>query len=92
MIIEKDNFNKDTLELEGQPGYTYKTEREELTSNDIGSYVSYGVSVYCENIRIIYISDISSEREVVEDLVYRCNKGRLDPIHLRDVIDDILGE
>ena len=34
--------------------------------------------------------DISTRREEIEALCQRCNRLRLDPIHIEDVIDDFL--
>lgn len=39
-----------------------------------------------------YVSDVSVNRSVVEELVEKYNKYNLDPIHLHDAIEDFLGE
>ena len=46
---------------------------------------TYGIT--CGN-RII--KDISIDKKKVEQLVELCNKNKLSPIHLDDVIDDFL--
>ena len=39
---------------------------------------------------ITQIPDISTDREKVERLVTVCNEQQLSPIHLQDVVDDLL--
>jgi len=36
------------------------------------------------------VSDVSVDREVVESIVALCNREKLEPIHLTDVIEDTL--
>ena len=72
--------------------YKYLTFKERVTTPGIGTYISYGIkclkitrhSVYC----IISVSDVSTKPELVKDIVKRCNRGKLSPIHLLDVIED----
>ncbi len=37
------------------------------------------------------IHDITDDREALEELVRKCNKYELDPIHLEDVVIDFIG-
>ena len=49
-------------------------------------YVVYGIRYndeYC-------FEDISADQNTVKELADTCNKFSLDPVHLRDVIEDFL--
>lgn len=50
-------------------------------------YCSYGIR--CGGMEI---ADISCDREKLAKLVDLCNHLALDPIHLRDVVEDFLAE
>lgn len=68
----------------------YILVEEEITNEDIGTYTSYGIELrYGEEI-IDRISDIDTDREGVENLCKLCNKLKLSPIHLKDVVEDYL--
>ena len=45
-----------------------------------------------EGDQIDYVSNVSADREDVEELVQLCNKEKLDPIHLKDVVADFKKE
>ena len=49
------------------------------------AYISYGIQH--DSMRI---EDISLSKGSVEALVVLCNQGKLDPIHLENVIEDFL--
>ena len=59
---------------------------EELSS----TYRTYGIAAVQNGERIAFVSDASPDRASVEELVRRCNKYSLDPIHLIDVVEDLL--
>ena len=67
----------------------YSVICESLISEEGIEYTTYGIltSVGGED---IVISDITTDREALEDLVNRCNLGELDVIHLYDVVEDFL--
>lgn len=71
---------------------TYKVIEENLQNCEFESYVAYGISVYSEDKKMILdtISDIFLEKEKAEKLVELCNKNKLDPIHLREVVEDAI--
>ncbi len=65
--------------------YTLTEEKKILEEQE---YVAYGIrynSEYC-------IDDVSADKEAVKRLVANCNKYELDPVHLRDVVEDFLTE
>lgn len=60
------------------------TEGQKTIENKV--YCIYGIRLddeYC-------VSDISSNKESIEQLVHDCNKYALDPIHLCDVAEDFI--
>ena len=69
----------------------YLPFREELYSDDIGKYVSYGIRVLNSQGHIIEsVSDVSVDKDFVTELCYLWTRHQLSPIHIRDVLDDIL--
>ncbi|MDO4302146.1 MAG: DUF6514 family protein [Clostridia bacterium] len=55
------------------------------------SYNTYGIIVLFNNKPIRYISDIFLNENEIESFVSLCNELKLSPIHLDEVIDDIIG-
>ena len=72
------------------PVYTYLVIEEHLEHPELGNYVSYGIKAMCGDSEVGYVSDVSVNKEFVEDVVRRCNEGNLDVIHLMDVVEDSL--
>ena len=72
--------------------FKYKTVREKLNSDELGSYVTYGIIIYKNKELLKYISDVSTIKRDVQDLVRRCNEEQLDPIHIEEVISDYLAD
>ena len=70
--------------------YIYTVIAEDGYHEDIGAYVSYGISACADGKEVERISDISDERGTVERLAELCNRESLDVIHLRDVVEDHL--
>lgn len=70
---------------------TYKVICETLSSEIIGHYETFGVAVFdsADN-QVMKISDVSTDRDKVLDIVQKCNDGKLDAIHLLNVIEDSL--
>lgn len=71
---------------------TYKLRKDNLFQKDIGNYSSYGIDAVDEmsGLSIRSISDISTEKESLKNLIFLCNKLHLDIIHLDDVVEDFL--
>ncbi len=70
--------------------FRYTTVEEEFNDADLGHYVSYGICVTEDDNSILTVSDMSTNRDLVDKLVGLCNEHQLDPIHLLDVIEDAL--
>lgn len=69
----------------------YLPFREELHSDDIGTYVSYGIQVFVSHGNMIEsISDVSVDKDFVTELCALWTQHQLSPIHIREVLDDIL--
>ena len=68
----------------------YLPFREELYSDDIGAYVSYGVRVIDSQGNITEsISDVSVYEKFVTDLCNLWKQHQLFPIHIQDILGDI---
>ena len=67
----------------------YRPFEEERYHADIGPYISYGIEACdeCGNV-VRSISDVSTDRTLTASLCERCTINGLDPIHLRDVVED----
>ena len=73
--------------------YTFFPIKEELNSEEHGSYTSYGISARDDNDNeIAYVSDVSTEYEQVNRLSELCTQEQLDPSQLQDVVEDFLAE
>ncbi len=72
----------------------YESFKEKLNKPHIGEYTAFGVVVFqaveMENKEIYKMSDVTTDAEVMENLVQLCNKEQLDPIHFIDVVEDML--
>jgi len=70
--------------------YIYRVVSCVMTDRESGLYRTYGIEV-CENgDPVETIQDISLDRDAVAGLVHTCNRERLEPMHLRDVVEDFL--
>ena len=64
----------------------YSCFRERKHDDEFGDYSAYGIAL--DGAAVVH--GLSTNYIRVQDLVERCNKGALDPIHLPDVIEDFL--
>lgn len=53
------------------------------------TYCCYGVRLCYAGVTVC-VEDLSLDREAVQDLVEKCNRLQLSPIHFRDVAEDFL--
>ena len=72
--------------------FIYRVIEENLQDCEFESYIAYGISVCSDDTEMVlsYISDIFLEKERAEKLVKLCNESNLDPIHLREVVEDAI--
>lgn len=71
--------------------YRYVPFKEKLHSDELGTYISFGIKVFDSlNCLITSVSDVSTNEAFVQDLCEKCTLHQLHPIHLLDVIEDNL--
>ena len=75
-----------------KPKYRYVPVQETLKSEELGTYVTYSLSVRTIEEEIAFVSDVSTDYEEIEQLAALCTIKELDPIHLEDVIQDFLAD
>ena len=85
-VIQKD----DSAEGESIQKVRYEVVGEYIYSPEIGEYFSYGIAIYVGNTNPKIISDVSLEKAPLEELCRKCTAEELDPIHIYDIIEDIL--
>ncbi len=67
--------------------YRYIPVEEEQYAPEVGQYRTYGIYVENEDgNRVMMLSDISTDQQVVSEIAERCTNGHLAPEHLRDVV------
>ena len=66
--------------------YRYMTQN--LNQTDIGAYASYGITL--KNDPSVTVNDVSYEKKVVKRIVHALNRYQAEPVHLMDVIEDML--
>lgn len=56
-------------------------------------FTTFGVEVLdARGRRVMRIKDVSDDMALIVRMTYLCTKEQLEPIHLREVIDNFLGE
>ena len=75
--------------------YKYIVVQSEYKSGN-KSLIEYGIALieeYDETFAILdVIPNVSLDAAEIKNLVKLCNQAQLDPIHLKDVIDDFLAD
>ena len=61
---------------------------QSLYHEDLGHYTSYGIIL--KNDLNVAVNDVSCEKKVVKRIVHALNRYQAEPVHLMDVIEDIL--
>lgn len=94
MIAPDEISAKDLLEkkffMKGVFSLLYYMLSSQIHNEEISSkpYTSYGIGVSDNSVPCI--EDISTDKDFVEGLVKLCNTFQLDPIHLKEYIEDSL--
>lgn len=74
--------------------YRYLLNEGSFYLPDVGAYQSYGLNVVAEEAGaetlLSVIQDISVDRAFVEALAQTFEQQQLEPIHLPDVLEDVL--
>ena len=69
------------------------TVLSQVLKNDEGEeYLAYGITVMSGDKEIVSVSDVSTNYEDMRLLAETCTRKELDPIHIKDVIEDFLSE
>ena len=68
--------------------YNYKCIKQRLFDESIGDYITYGIEITEEN---IIVNDVSCNIEKVNEIVRLINMHQVSPIHLYEVIENLIG-
>ena len=68
--------------------FHYRYIPQNLYHQDIGYYTSYGITL--KNDPSVTVDDVSCEKKVVKRIVHALNRYQAEPVHLMDVIEDML--
>ena len=64
--------------------------RESSSKAESKSVVTYGISAYKNNKKVASVSNVSPKFFFVVSLCFKFNILKLSPLHLRDVLNDML--
>lgn len=71
--------------------YHYLISENKLHAEDSGDYTAFGIAIYDDHAQIIcQIDDITTDEAAIKCLIEQCNRLRLSPSHLSDVVADFL--
>lgn len=105
-MIERKNTNitLDTLQLlaarmaetvsellENPELYSYCLIPTQVCINDM-EVTTYGIGVLKNHIMLEYVLDISNDQNAVVSLLNLCDEGQVEPIHLKDIVENFLVE
>lgn len=79
LAFSKINYGK------GKQKKMYKMTEDKIME-DCKEYITYGIWYDDE----FHVKDVSLNKKEVEELVQLCNDGNLHPIHLYDVVEDVI--
>lgn len=69
--------------------YNYQCVKQVLCDDVIGKYTAYGVKNTANN---NVISDVGSNIDIVSAIVNKLNKYQVFPVHLREIIEDLISD
>ena len=69
--------------------YNYQCVEQVLCDDVIVKYTAYGVKNTANN---NVISDVGSNIDIVSAIVNKLNKYQVFPVHLREIIDDLISD
>ena len=72
--------------------YRYLVIEQNMTSEELGTYVTYGMCVERDQEILALIHDLSPNLEDMQRLADLCTEHQLSPDHLADVIEDFLAD
>lgn len=69
--------------------FQYRPTLEKLSKAE-GDYITYGITVYDGPHKVALVSDVSTRFSFVFSLCIKFTAHQLSPMHLMDVLEDIL--
>ena len=91
-MSKKNTNHQPTIVYRRKPRYQYVPVQETLTSDELGTYVTYSISVRTVSEEIAFVRDVSPDFEDARAFAEKCTKEQLLPEHLDDLIEDFLIE
>lgn len=92
--MKRSYIGKETLEIREQSSFVLKYYiLEEVVENKSSKYVEYGVEIEKQDssrIEKSQIKDITTDQTRIDYIVKSLMKNSVTPIHLHDVIEDML--
>ena len=70
--------------------YSYHPVEETICHAEHGKFTTYGILVVCDGQILYTLSDVFADRVVVESICHMCTQEQVEPVHLNDVIYDML--
>ena len=70
----------------------YRVTKEKIDNPLTGSYISYGIEVMQNKCCVIKVSDVFVDFKKARRLAQICNCRALEPVQLKDVIEDALAD
>lgn len=71
--------------------FRYVCVEEFLFNREHGHYRSFGIRAFHDYCEVAFLSDISTDVSFVDFMAALCTRLQLDPIHLMDVMEDMIG-
>lgn len=69
--------------------YNYQCVEQVLCDDVIGKYTAYGVKNTANN---TVISDVGSNIDIVSAIVKKLNQYQVFPVHLHEIIEDLISD
>lgn len=89
--MDTDHTVSSSANNDNQPGCTYKITVTEKDVDDAGRVVTYGITtIGCSDSEKIDLTDVSTDKKLVESIITALNDNDVSCIHLFDIIEDII--
>ena len=70
----------------------YRVTKDKIDNPLTGSYITYGIEAIQNKRCVIKVSDVFVDLKKARRLAQICNCGALEPMQLKDVIEDALAD
>ena len=78
---------KSTEKKRSKKVFKYVAVKQTLKSSELGCYDTYGVELKGEG---VLVNDVSCNHKEAKKIVDKLNKYQADPIHILDIIQDMI--